>query len=141
MTPDLAYSFGMTRRIHLRFGFPALLVTLSLPHLMWAQSQGCIDTPSSTPAADQQIKINIVGVEFPGENLLPDGIRAKLVNEIRNTTFNVAPGASDSDWVSELDEVGIRGFLRDQGYFKATTETTPLYDHRGATPTELRDRC
>jgi outer membrane protein assembly factor BamA len=108
-----------------RFGIPALFVTLSIPHPLWAQSQECIDTHSSTPAAAQEIKINIVGVEFRGEDPLSDGIRAKLVNDIQSTSFSVEPGASDSDWVLELDEVGITGFLRDQGYFKAKTETTP----------------
>jgi outer membrane protein assembly factor BamA len=108
-----------------RFGIPALLVTLSIPHLLWAQSQGCTDPHSSTPAAAQEIKINIIGVEFRGEDPLSDGVRAKLVNDIQSTSFSVTPGESDSDWVNELDEVGITGFLRDQGYFEAKTETAP----------------
>ena len=107
---------------HFLLGFP--LLVLSLLHLLTAQSR-CEDSTTVASPEVQETKINIVGVEFRGENSLPPDLQNKLTNEIHRRRSNIAPLTPDSDWFIELREVVVLGTLHDLGYFTATVEMTP----------------
>lgn len=111
--------------MHLRHCISVLLATLTLPHLVSAQSHLCADSSTLEPTAGERIGINIVSVEFRGENSLSDEIRAKLVEEIEKSNLTVPAASSDADWIEELNEVVVRGVLADHGYFTARPQTTP----------------
>ena len=107
---------------HFLLGFP--LLVLSLLHLLTAQSR-CEDSTTVASPEVQETKINIVGVEFRGENSRPPDLQNKLTNEIHRRRSNIAPLTPDSDWFIELREVVVLGTLHDLGYFTATVEMTP----------------
>jgi outer membrane protein assembly factor BamA len=108
----------------LRLGIAVLLATLSLPHLMRAQSQACVDSAPSSRVQDQETKINIVGIEFHGENPLSDALRARLANDIQHSNLNAVSEDPDSSWVDEATQP-IRSVLQEQGYFKNSVVGTP----------------
>jgi outer membrane protein assembly factor BamA len=89
-----------------------------------AQS-ACVDSRASTPIAAQETKINIMGVEFRGEDALPPDLQAKLTDNIQHSNISIASAAPDSDRFIELGEVVVKGFLEDLGYLTATVDTTP----------------
>jgi outer membrane protein assembly factor BamA len=114
----------MICRKHRRFGTLAVLATLCSPSRASSQSQACVDAAQLSRAAAQKTKINIVSVEFDGENPLSDELRTRLVEEIRNSEHWADAGEPDSSWVVQALEP-MRETLRAQGYFKNNLQGTP----------------
>jgi DNA polymerase sigma len=77
-----------------RWGLLGLFVSLISPFLLCAQSPECVDQPSAV--SHQSKKINIVGVEFRGENSLSDAARAKLAETIQRSEIEVSPEEPDT---------------------------------------------
>jgi outer membrane protein assembly factor BamA len=73
----------------------------------------------------QRIKINIVGVEFRGENFLSEQERSQLVETIQRSNISVSPVEPDTYWANGLRAETIVKALHAQGYFNARTEVTP----------------
>jgi outer membrane translocation and assembly module TamA len=88
-------------------------------------AQEC-DKASRAADAPQQIKINIVSVEFPTDDSLSDEIRTQLRREIKKQDLSVDVGAPDSDWLDQLNSVVVRGVFANAGHFKAQTTVTPF---------------
>ena len=114
----------MTRRICSRLGILALVATLFSPPLLRAQSQGCADSASPSSVPVQKTKIDIVGVEFQGENPLSGELRAQLAKDIQNQERWVGPEEPDLSWVAEALSP-VRDALQEQGYFRTNVEGTP----------------
>ena len=113
----------MTCRICLRLGILVLLANLCSSRLLLAQSQACADSTSPPPVPVQETKISIVDVEFQGESPLADPVRAKLAEHIKQDHW-VTPEEPDSSWTDGAI-YPIKEALNNQGYFKASVETTP----------------
>ena len=111
--------------MYLRSGLLALLVVLISSRLTCAQSSECIDHSTTVSHELKQIKINIVGVEFRGENSLSDALRSQLADTIQRSNITVSPEEPDTDWANGLRAVTINKALHTQGYFRASTEVTP----------------
>ena len=109
--------------MYLRFAAIALLAIL-IPFLSHANPQEC-NGSSPRPIDAQQIKISIASVEFPVGDTLSDEIRTQLRRNVEKEEFSVAPGAADTDWLNELNDVVVREVLQNAGYFTAQTQTTP----------------
>lgn len=109
----------------LRSGLLALLVVLISSRLTCAQSPECVDHSSTVSHESEKIKINIVGVEFRGENSLSDAVRSQLVDAVQRSNIRVSPEEPDTDWANRLRAATINKALHAQGYFKASTEVTP----------------
>ena len=62
-------------------------------------------------------KATVDDVRIGGTTRLPYCVRRRLTVSILETEFNGEP----DNWLCDLEEVGIRGFLRNQGYFHATS--------------------
>ncbi len=115
----------MTGRIFLRLGIVVLLATTcSFRLAAYAQSQSCLDTTSPSRASGQETKINIVGVEFNGENPLSDAFRARLAEEIQHSEVWFAAGDPDPSWIGDA-LTPLRESLQSQGYFKTNMDATP----------------
>jgi outer membrane protein assembly factor BamA len=111
--------------MYLRLSSAALIASLITPCLSNATPQKC-DGASLPPIdAPQEIKVSIASVEFQGGDALPDEIRTQLIRNVEKQEFSIVPGAPDTDWVSELNEVVVREVLAKEGYFMAQTQTTP----------------
>jgi outer membrane protein assembly factor BamA len=80
----------------------------------------------SAPAfhKSQQIKINIVGVEFRGENSLSDAERSQLVAVLQRSNVSVSPGEPDTYWANGLGMVANKA-LHAQGHVGDYTKVTP----------------
>jgi outer membrane protein assembly factor BamA len=100
-----------------------LLVILLLPGRAFSQSQVGVDAAQSSRAASQKTKINIVSIEFDGENPLSDELRTRLVEEVRNSEHWADAGEPDSSWVGQALEP-MRETLRGLGYFKTNLKGT-----------------
>jgi len=62
-------------------------------------------------------KANADDVRIEGTTHLPYNVQRQLTVSILETQFTGEP----DNWLGELEEVGIRGFLRDHGYFRAAS--------------------
>jgi outer membrane protein insertion porin family len=71
-----------------------------------------------------ETKINIVSVEFQGENPLSDAQREQLFKHIQQQDLWTTPEEPDSSWVNQGLEP-MRDALRERGYFKTNVEGTP----------------
>lgn len=111
--------------VQLRWGLLVLFVSLISPCLLCAQSPECVDQPSAVSHQSKKIKINIVGVEFRGENSLSDAARTKLAETIQRSEIEVFPEEPDTHWANVLRAQTINKPLHAQGYFMASTEVTP----------------
>jgi outer membrane translocation and assembly module TamA len=69
--------------------------------------------PSQEPSP--KTKRTIISVKFGPETQLPQSLRTQIVRSIRHEQFYYD---SESDWLEELQEVGIKGLLQDSGYFR-----------------------
>lgn len=58
-------------------------------------------------------EIVIDSVSFDGPITLPESIRKKVVDELKEQRFR-----ADSDWLNDIADVPIRGAWQDDGYFK-----------------------
>jgi outer membrane protein assembly factor BamA len=110
---------------HLRLAAAVFFIGLVAPLVSNATPQEC-NTASRSVDAPQQIKINIVSVEFPTNDTLPDEMRTQLRREIKKHDFSVDVGAPDSDWLGELNDVVVRNVFANAGYFLAQSTTTPF---------------
>jgi outer membrane protein insertion porin family len=111
--------------VQLRWGLLALFASLILPCLLCAQSAECVDQSPAVSHQSRKIKINIVGVEFRGENSLSDAARAKLAETIQRSEIEISPEEPDTYWANVLRAQTINKPLHAQGYFMASTEVTP----------------
>ena len=111
--------------MQLRWATLALFVALISPCLLCAQSPECVDHSSAVSHKSKKIKINIVGVEFRGENFLSDVMRTELVETIERTEIEVSPEEPDTYWASYLTARAINKTLLALGYMGARTEVTP----------------
>lgn len=107
-----------------RSGILVLFGTLCSSGLGNAQSQACADSTSPLSVTVKKTKITIVGLEFNGENLLSDALRAQLAEKIQHSELWSTPEVPDSSWISEGLEP-IREVLRSQGHFKTDVNATP----------------
>jgi len=57
-----------------------------------------------------------VSIAFVGEDNLSPSLRDKLTRQIRSHGYHDDPRL---DWRSEIQDVEVRGFLQDTGYFRA----------------------
>lgn len=114
----------MARRRYPRFAAAVFLISLVAPFVSIASPQEC-NTASRAVDGPQQIKINIVSVEFPTNDTSSDEIRTQLRRDIKKWDFSVDVGAPDTDWVEELNNVVVRNVFANAGYFLAQTTTTP----------------
>lgn len=73
------------------------------------KATGAEETPKTKASVDD--------VRIEGTTHLPYDVQRQLTISILETEFAGEP----DNWLGELEEVGIRGFLRDQGYFQATS--------------------
>jgi len=84
-----------------------------------------VDRSSATLRKSKRIKINIVGVEFRGENPFSDEVRTKLVTAIQRSEIEVSPQEPDTDWANGLRAQTVIRALRALGYMDARSEVTP----------------
>jgi outer membrane protein assembly factor BamA len=103
----------------------AIFVLLFLPCVILAQPAPCRDHSSLWSHKSPGIKINVVGVEFTGQNSLPDELRAELVDKIRDFKITASPNDPDTDWPNALVGRIVRKALQSRGYFRSSWELTP----------------
>jgi len=115
----------MRRWIQWRGGLLGLFVVLILSSSLCARPQECVDRSSATLRKSKRIKINIVGVEFRGENPFSDEVRTKLVTAIQRSEIEVSPQEPDTDWANGLRAQTVIRALRALGYMDARSEVTP----------------
>ncbi len=108
---------------HLRPTLFALLVTLSFAHFIYPQSPQCVDAPV-VPPEYQQIKVNIVDVEFRGELSLSDEERSQLVTVIKRLNMSVRPNGPDIYWANGVGRITDK-WLHAQGHLGTRTAVTP----------------
>ena len=122
--------------VYLRFVPLALLQIFLWPRILCAQLperlERCLPYPTfaqeiramkeeTEPTQEQppEIKRTIISVKFDPETHLPQSLRTQIVRSIKYEQFY---DDSESDWLSELQEVGIKGLLQDSGYFRPKVE-------------------
>ncbi len=73
----------------------------------------------TTTGAEETVKVKatVDDVRIESTTHLPHDVQRQLRISILETEFTGEP----DNWLGELEEVGIRGFLRDRGYIKATS--------------------
>ena len=114
----------MSRRIYFCFGILVQLETLCLSRPGYAQSQSCLDTAPPSRTLMPETKINIVSVEFQGENPLSDAQREQLIKHIQQQDLWITPEEPDSNWVNRGLKP-MRDALRERGYFRNNVEGAP----------------
>jgi outer membrane protein assembly factor BamA len=82
-----------------------------------------VDAPVD-PREYQQIKVNIVDVEFRGEISLSDEERSQLVTAIQRSNMTVGPNEPDTYWANGIGEIANKE-LHAQGHFGTRTKVTP----------------
>ena len=75
------------------------------------------DMTASDVVETVKAKATVDDVRIEGATHLPYAVRRQLIISIIETEFIGEP----DNWLSDLEEVGIRGFLQIRGYFKATS--------------------
>src|SRR6267378_2631019 len=110
----------------------ALLQFFLWPHLICAQLperlERCLPYPTlaqeisamneeTNPRHEQssEIKRTIISVKFGPETQLPQPLRRQIIRSIKYQQFY---DDSESAWLEEFQEVGIKGLLQDSGYFR-----------------------
>ena len=126
----------MSSWARLRFVPLALIQVLFWPLVLCAQLpeplERCLPYPTlaqeirtmkeeteSAQARMSEIKRTIVSVKFGPETHLPQSVRSRIVRSIKYRQFY---DDSESDWLNEVQEVGLKGQLQDLGYFRAKVE-------------------
>jgi outer membrane translocation and assembly module TamA len=115
----------VARRTYLRLATTVFLTILFAFCAPNASAQEC-NKASRSVDATQQIKINIVRVEFPTDDGLPDELRTQLRREIKKRDVSVEAGAPDTEWIEKLNDVVVRNVFANAGYFLAQTTATPF---------------
>ena len=116
---------------YLRSSFLLLVVTLTSCDLLCSQSSQCLDNTPAASHKSRKVKIDIVGVEFTGENFLSDRERAQLVDKIQQMSITVSPEEQDTNWEQDTDWADwlraetVNKALHVQGYIDTSTKVTP----------------
>ncbi len=122
--------------VYSRFVPLALLQIFLWPHILCAQLpervERCLPYPTlaqeiramkeeTEPTQPQPPRINrtIISVRFSPETHLPQTFRTQIARSIKSHQFY---DDSLSDWLKELQEVGVRGQLQDLGFFRPNVE-------------------
>jgi outer membrane protein assembly factor BamA len=100
----------------------AILVTLLSSDSLRSQSPGCVDPPSAFHRSPG-VKINIVSVEFRGDNSLSDEERSQFVESIQRSNFSVSATEPDTHWANGVMRVAKT--LHAQGHVGEHTKVTP----------------
>src|SRR5439155_12811812 len=114
----------MSCRMYFRLGILAILAISCSSPLLFAQSQPCVNTDSSSNVPTQKTKITIVGVEFQSENPLSDAQREEHAKLIQQQDLWTTTEESDSSRVNQALN-SMRDALRERGYFRTNVEGTP----------------
>jgi outer membrane protein assembly factor BamA len=73
-----------------------------------------------TDAVAQQVRVRVIRVEFDTKDSIPANVREEISAELRSHVFERENGADYlNDLANEIAEVGVRGALQNNGYFKA----------------------
>jgi outer membrane protein assembly factor BamA len=115
----------MYGQMQLRRGLPALFCALILSCPLCVHSEECVNRSSASSHKSKKLKINIVGVEFRGENPFSDETRAKLVKATQESEIEVSPQEPDTGWANVLGARTVIRALRAQGYMDSSSEATP----------------
>jgi Surface antigen variable number repeat len=110
--------------MYLRPIFIAIFLILISSDSLRPQSLECVDRPPSAFHKSQRIKINIVSVEFRGENSLSDTERSQVVESIQRSNVSVSATEPDTYWVNGLGHVANKT-LHAQGHLGDRTKVTP----------------
>ena len=110
--------------MYFRLGILAILAISCSSPLLFAQSQPCANTDSSSNVPTQKTRITIVGVEFQSENPLSDAQREEYAKLIQQQDLWTTTEESDSSWVNQALN-SMRDALRERGYFRTNVEGTP----------------
>jgi outer membrane protein assembly factor BamA len=102
----------------------AILVTLLSSDSLRSQSPGCVDRLPSAFHRSPRIKINIVSVEFRGDNSLSDEERSQFVESIQRSNFSVSATEPDTYWANGVMRVANKT-LHAQGHVGDHTKVTP----------------
>ena len=71
--------------------------------------------------APAQVSVHVIRVDFDSNDDIPADAQDEISAELRSHVFKPdADSAFLKDLANEIAEVGVRGALRDRGYFKAT---------------------
>jgi outer membrane translocation and assembly module TamA len=74
-----------------------------------------------TPPAPKRVRVHLIRVGFDSNAGVPADAQGEISQELRSRVFERdAASAYLKDLAGEIAEVGVRGALRDRGYFKAT---------------------
>ena len=69
-----------------------------------------------------KVNVHVISVEFEANSGIPSDAQEQIAAELQSLTFG---GDADADYLNDIAnaiaEVGVRGFLQDRGYFRATT--------------------
>jgi hypothetical protein len=91
-----------------------------LPYPTLAQELSDIRDETQNPATDEDearaARVRIVSITFVGGSNLSPSLREMLMRQVRSHRQYDDP---QLDWLSEIQDVDIRGFLQDTGYFRA----------------------
>ncbi len=68
-------------------------------------------------AAGTRIRIIVDDVKFDGPVHVSEAVRQQVVSDLKQHNFNDSSDL-ESDWLGEIQAVGLRGVWQDQGYFK-----------------------
>ena len=80
--------------------------------------------------APARVRVHVIRVEFDSNDGIPADAQGEISGKLQSRVFEpVLDSAYFNDLESETAEVGVRGALRDRGYFKATATArlTPLW--------------
>src|SRR5437867_2180971 len=114
----------MSCRMYFRLGILAILAISCSSPLLFAQSQPCANTDSSSNVPTQKTRITIVGVEFQSENPLSDAQKEEHAKLIQQQDLWTTTEQPDSSWVNQALN-SMRDALRERGYFRTNVEGTP----------------
>jgi hypothetical protein len=113
-----------------------------LPYPTLAQEISAMNEETN-PSDEQspEIRRTIISVKFGPETQLPQSLRSQIVSSLKYQQFldkQVGPlleigtmglklDGSESAWLEEIQEVGIKGLLQDSGYFRPKVKAEAHY--------------
>src|SRR5215831_9618421 len=107
---------AMSSRLHISAVVFCVFGTLVLPTYLNGQTLACPVRSGSD--SDQNLKITIADVEFPGANPLPQDVRGQLVERVKKLELHQPMGGDDADWLAQVEDE-IRDGVQKYGYFRA----------------------
>lgn len=73
-----------------------------------------------TQPAPKRVRVHVIRVDFDSNDGVPADAQGEISQELRSRVFEWDAVSALKDLADEIAEVGVRGALRDRGYFKAT---------------------